>query len=218
MTKSDIATYVGEKVHSTDDDSIAVFKTFVDRRYDMIWNAELWRESLGTYSTTVSSGTEIVDLTVDMDFPVAAYWDEKEITPVDYQRVFQINPALLDENGTPTDFIVLPKSVSASGTRPRIKLIRIPNESKTLLVLGKLIINPLGDSDSAVLSGIDNALVTYVEADALEYLQQYAKAQLKMQEAGAHMQLMRDMEKNQSARQIQLVPDVEVAWTQNDFR
>ena len=76
MTKSDIATYVGEKVHSTDDDSIAVFKTFVDRRYDMIWNAELWRESLGTYSTTVSSGTEIVDLTVDMDFPVAAYWDE----------------------------------------------------------------------------------------------------------------------------------------------
>ena len=32
MTKSDIATYVGEKVHSTDDDSIAVFKTFVDRR------------------------------------------------------------------------------------------------------------------------------------------------------------------------------------------
>ena len=84
--------------------------------------------------------------------------------------------------------------------------------------MGKLIINPLGDSDSAVLSGIDNALVTYVEADALEYLQQYAKAQLKMQEAGAHMQLMRDMEKNQSARQIQLVPDVEVAWTQNDFR
>lgn len=218
MTKSDIATYVGQKVHSTDDDSISVFKTFVDRRYDMIWNAELWRESLGTYSTTVSSGTEIVDLTLEMDFPVSAYWDEKEITPVDYQRVFQINPALLDENGTPTDFIVLPKSVSASGTRPRIKLIRIPNETKTLLVLGKLIIKPLSDSDSAVLSGIDNALVTYVESDALEYLQQYAKAQLKMQEAGAHMQLMRDMEKNQSARQIQLVPDVEVAWTQNDFR
>jgi|TARA_R100001463_G_scaffold9938_6_gene29591 hypothetical protein len=218
MTKSDIATYVGQKVHSTDDDSISVFKTFVDRRYDMIWNAELWRESLGTYSTTVPSGTEIVDLTLEMDFPVSAYWDEKEITPVDYQRVFQINPALLDENGTPTDFIVLPKSVSASGTRPRIKLIRIPNETKTLLVLGKLIISPLGDSDEAVLSGIDNALVTYVEADALEYLQQYAKAQLKMQEAGAHMQLMRDMEKNQSARQIQIVPDVEVAWTQNDFR
>ena len=218
MTKSDIATYVGQKVHSTDDDSISVFKTFVDRRSDMIWNAELWRESLGTYSTTVSSGTEIVDLRLEMDFPVSAYWDEKEITPVDYQRVFQINPALLDENGTPTDFIVLPKSVSASGTRPRIKLIRIPNETKTLLVLGKLIIKPLSDSDSAVLSGIDNALVTYVESDALEYLQQYAKAQLKMQEAGAHMQLMRDMEKNQSARQIQLVPDVEVAWTQNDFR
>ena len=218
MTKLEIANYVGEKVHSTDSDSIAVFKQFVDRRYEMIWNAELWRESMGTYSTSVSSGTSVIDLTIEMDFPVSAYWDEREITPVDYQRVFQINPALLDESGTPTDFIVLSKSVSASGTRPRIQLIRVPNETKTLLVLGKLVVTPLTDNDSPTISGIDNALVTYVEADALEYLQQYAKAQAKLQEAGAHMQLMRDMEKNQSARMIQVVPDVEDAWTQNDFR
>lgn len=195
MTKLEIANYVGEKVHSTDSDSIAVFKQFVDRRYEMIWNAELWRESMGTYSTSVNSGTSVIDLTVEMDFPVSAYWDEREITPVDYQRVFQINPALLDESGTPTDFIVLSKSVSASGTRPRIQLIRVPNETKTLLVLGKLVVTPLTDNDSPTISGIDNALVTYVEADALEYLQQYAKAQAKLQEAGAHMQLMRDMEK-----------------------
>lgn len=195
MTKLEIANYVGEKVHSTDSDSIAVFKQFVDRRYEMIWNAELWRESMGTYSTSVGSGTSVIDLTIEMDFPVSAYWDEREITPVDYQRVFQINPALLDESGTPTDFIVLSKSVSASGTRPRIQLIRVPNETKTLLVLGKLVVTPLTDNDSPTISGIDNALVTYVEADALEYLQQYAKAQAKLQEAGAHMQLMRDMEK-----------------------
>ena len=218
MTKLEIANYVGEKVHSTDSDSIAVFKQFVDRRYEMIWNAELWRESMGTYSTSVGSGTSVIDLTIEMDFPVSAYWDEREITPVDYQRVFQINPALLDESGTPTDFIVLSKSVSASGTRPRIQLIRVPNETKTLLVLGKLVVTPLTDNDSPTISGIDTALVTYVEADALEYLQQYAKAQTKLQEAGAHMQLMRDMEQNQSARMIQVVPDVEVAWTQNDFR
>lgn len=85
--------------------------------------------------------------------------------------------------------------MSASGTRPRIQLIRVPNETKTLLVLGKLVVTPLTDNDSPTISGIDNALVTYVEADALEYLQQYAKAQAKLQEAGAHMQLMRDMEK-----------------------
>ena len=86
------------------------------------------------------------------------------------------------------------------------------------LVLGKLVVTPLTDNDSPTISGIDNALVTYVEADALEYLQQYAKSQAKLQEEGAHMQLMRDMEKNQCARMIQVVPDVEVAWTQNDFR
>ena len=217
MTKSNIANYVGEKVHSTDDDSQAVFKTFVDRRYEMIWNAELWRESLGTMDTTVTSGNSVVSLSSMMDFPVSAYWDEREITPVDYQRVFQINPALLEESGTPTDFIVLPKVTSAGNTYPQIKLLRVPDVTKTLLVLGKLYVTPLGDNDSPTLSGIDNTLVSYVEADALEYLQQYAKAQAKLQEAGAHLQLMRDMEKHQSARVQQLVPDVEAAWGYNDF-
>jgi hypothetical protein len=68
-----------------------------------------------------------------------------------------------------------------------------------------------------MLSGVDNTLVAFVEADALEYLQQYAKAQAKLQEAAAHLQLMRDMEKHQSARVQQLVPDVESAWGYNDF-
>ena len=217
MTKANIANYVGEKVHSTDDDSLAVFKTFVDRRYEMIWNTELWREALGTVSQTVASGTEIISLSTTMDFPVSAYWDEREITPVDYQRVFQINPALLAETGTPTDFIVLPKTTGPSGTYSQIKLLRIPDSSKTLLVLGKLYVTELGDNDSPKLSGIDNALVAFVEADALEYLQQYAKAQAKLQEAGAHLQLMRDMEKHQSARVQQLVPDVESAWVANEF-
>jgi len=217
MTKSNIASYVGEKVHSTDNDSLAVFKTFVDRRYEMIWNAELWRESLGTVSQTVASGTDTVSLSTTMDFPVSAYWDEREITPVDYQRVFQMNPALLAETGTPTDFIVLPKVTGPSGTYSQIKLLRIPDNSKTLLVLGKKYATPLGDNDSPTLSGIDNTLVAFVEADALEYLQQYAKAQAKLQEAGAHLQLMRDMEKNQSARVQQLVPDIESVWGRNDF-
>ena len=217
MTKSNIANYVGEKVHSTDDDSQAVFKTFVDRRYEMIWNAELWRESLGTVSQTVASGVDTVSLSTTMDFPVSAYWDEREITPVDYQRVFQMNPALLAETGTPTDFIVLPKVTSASGTYSQIKLLRIPDDAKTLLVLGKLYVTELGDNDSPMLSGVDNTLVAFVEADALEYLQQYAKAQAKLQEAAAHLQLMRDMEKHQSARVQQLVPDVESAWGYNDF-
>jgi hypothetical protein len=217
VTKSNIANYVGEKVHSTDDDSQAVFKTFVDRRYEMIWNAELWRESLGTVSQTVASGTSTVSLSTTMDFPVSAYWDEREITPVDYQRVFQMNPALLAETGTPTDFIVLPKTTGPSGTYSQIKLLRIPSDAKTLLVLGKLYVTELGDNDSPMLSGIDNTLVAFVEADALEYLQQYAKAQAKLQEAAAHLQLMRDMEKHQSARVQQLVPDVESVWGYNDF-
>jgi len=217
MTKSNIANFVGEKVHSTDDDSQAVFKTFVDRRYEMIWNAELWRESLGTVSQTVASGTDTVSLSTTMDFPVSAYWDEREITPVDYQRVFQMNPALLAETGTPTDFIVLPKTTGPSGTYSQIKLLRIPDSAKTLLVLGKLYVTELGDNDSPMLSGIDNTLVAFVEADALEYLQQYAKAQAKLQEAAAHLQMMRDIEKHQSARIQQLVPDVESTWGYNDF-
>ena len=196
MTKSDIAQFVADKLQKTDQGSLNLLKSFVDRRYEMIWNAALWRESLGTTSYSVAADTSEVTLNSAVDLPVAAAWDNEEITPVDYSAVFRVDPKMFDESGAVAKFIVLAKGANGSS---KIKLLRKPKEAKTLLILGKTKMTPLGDEDSPLISGVDNALVAFVEGDMLEHLRQYQKAQLKYQEASSQLAIAKDMETHQTA-------------------
>ena len=84
-------------------------------------------------------------------------------------------------------------------------------------MLGKLKVTALGDSDSPKINGIDNALLAYVEADMLEHVRQYGKAQVKQQEAAGQMMLVRDLETAQSARVSKLIPEVASTWDIHDF-
>tara|TARA_R100000808_G_scaffold5930_1_gene17884 strand:- start:812 stop:1459 length:648 start_codon:yes stop_codon:yes gene_type:complete len=214
MTKTEIAQFVGDKLHMTDADSLALLKSFVDRRYEMIWNSGVWRETQGTTSYSVAADTTDVTLDGTVDFPIAAAWDDNEIAPMDYGTVFQLDPDLFNESGTPTNYLVLPKDSSGNNV---IRLLRKPDTAKTLLVLGKLKVTALGDNDSPKINGIDNALIAYVEADFLESSGQYGKAQVKLQEATGQMQLMRDLESGQSAKISRLVPEMAPVWDVNDF-
>ena len=214
MTKTAIAQFVADKVQKSDAGSLTLLKSFIDRRYEMIWNSGLWRESLGTTSYAVAKDTTDVTLNSAVQFPVAVSWNDSQIAPMDYETVFQINPELFDEAGTPTNFITLPNDSSGNAV---IKLIRKPDKAKTLLVLGKLKITALGDSDSPKINGIDSALLAYVEADMLEHMRQYGKAQVKQQEAAGAMMLMRDLETAQSAKISRLVPTMPGVWDINDF-
>ena len=214
MTKSSIAQFVADKLQKSDSDSLTLLKSFVDRRYEMIWDSALWRETLGTTSYSVAVDTTEVTLNSTVKFPVAAAWDDQEIAPTNYETVFMVNPDLFNDSGTPVSYGVLPNDSSGNA---KIRLIRKPDEAKTLLVLGKLKITALGDSDSPKINGVDNALLAYVEADMLEHLRQYGKAQAKINEAGAQMALMRDLETSQSAKISKLIPEVANAWDINDF-
>ena len=214
MTKTEIAQFVGDKLQKTDGASLTMMKSFVDRRYEMIWGSGLWRESVGTTSYSVTAETSEVTLNSTVDFPLAAAWDDNEITPVNYETVFSISPEMFDESGTPTNFITLPNDSSGNS---RIRLLRKPDKAKTLLVLGKLKVVALADTDSPKINGITNALIAYVEADMLEHLRQYGKAQVKVAEAAAQMALMRDLEVSQSAKITKLVPEVASVWDVSDF-
>ena len=129
MTKTALAQFVADKLQKTDTDSLTLLKTFIDLRYEMIWNAGLWRETLGTTSYSVAAETEDVTLNSTVDFPVAASWDNDGIYPVNYETVFQIEPDEFNQSGTPTSFVVLPKDSSGNAV---IKLVRKPNTAKTL--------------------------------------------------------------------------------------
>ena len=214
MTKTALAQFVADKLQKTDTDSLTLLKTFIDLRYEMIWNAGLWRETLGTTSYSVAAETEDVTLNSTVDFPVAASWDNDGIYPVNYETVFQIEPDEFNQSGTPTSFVVLPKDSSGNAV---IKLVRKPNTAKTLLVLGKLKITALGDTDSPKINGGDNGLLAYVESDMLEHMRQYGKAQVKQGEAAAQMSLMRDLEMGQAAKETRVIPKVSNDWSTADF-
>ena len=214
MTKTSMANFVADKLQKTDQGSIDLLKSFIDRRYEMIWDSALWRSSLGTTSYTVAIDTEEVTLESTVDFPVAAVWDDKEIAPTSYSSVFRLDPTLFNDSGAVVNFIVIAKSSAGAA---KIKLLRKPKESKTLLILGKLKMTALTDNDSPEINGIDNALLSFVEGDMLEHLRQYGKAQVKFQEASGLMQIAKDMETHQSASDIRIIPEVKDDWSTSDF-
>jgi len=214
MTKTEIAQFVGDKLQKTDGASLTMMKSFVDRRYEMIWNSALWREALGTSTYTVAIDTENVTLDATVDFPVSARWDDKEIVPMDYGAVFQIDPTLFNDSGAVVNFIVLPKTAAG---QCQIRLLRKPSESKSLLVLGKLKITALNDSDSPKINGIDNVLVSMVEGDMLEHTRQYNKAQIKFNEAMNQLNISKDLEKHQSASITRIIPEVRDHWNTDSF-
>lgn len=84
-----------------------------------------------------------------------------------------------------------------------------PQPEKSLLVLFKRRFRPLiHDEDATELTGIDNALIAAALADLLEGQRQFAKAQLKAQEASSLAQGMADLERNQSATGARIIPDM----------
>lgn len=100
----------------------------------------------------------------------------------------------------------------------RLWLHETPQDAKSLLLLGKRRLRDLwNDEDVPILRNIENALVSFVEADMLEYARQYSKAQVKLQEAAAHLAVMRDLDSNQAGRIMRIIPAYSGEWTREDF-
>lgn len=228
MNLSQLASFITTKLSDTDSASVAVCKDFINRRYQMIWDSALWTETLGVVSqATAANETETVLSTAPSitfyqsasvpttfaDFVVAAKFtrtgDEAgvEIIGQDWVSFFQLDPNLwLDvasRRATPGNFINLPKNGAGYA---RVKMNPTPDVAGTLYVLAKLKWVALGDSDSPVLRGIDNALLAMAEGDMQERARQYAKAQAKYTEGGANIQIMRDIEKGQQQSNSVIIP------------
>ena len=228
MTLSELADFVTTKLSDTDAASVTVCKSFINRRYQMIWDKYLWTETLGVVSKAVVASDTSLTLdgapditfyqsasvpTTFIDFPVATRFtptgqdDGMEAIGYDWQTFFQLDPNVWNDvsgrRATPTGFINLPKDGSGYC---RIKPVPTPDAAGTLYVLGKLKWVALDDNDSPCLRGVDNALLAYVEADMLERARQYGKAQNKYAEGKALEQVMTDIEKVQQASGSRVVP------------
>jgi len=88
-----------------------------------------------------------------------------------------------------------------------------------LYIVGKKKIKPMvSNYDTAMISGIDNVLIHFATGDMLKRSRQFGKAQLEIQQANSLMQVARDQENNQSAKEVRLIPDAYgMGYTRNDF-
>jgi hypothetical protein len=88
-----------------------------------------------------------------------------------------------------------------------------------LYIVGKKKIQPMvSDYDTPMVAGIDNVLIHFATGDMLKRSRQFGKAQLEIQQANGLMQVARDQENNQSAKEVRLIPDVfGMGYTRNDF-
>lgn len=235
MTRSELATFITTKLSLTDAASVSFCKDAINRRYQMIWDSYLWTESLGISEYNFLAGESEISLSnycsisynhravtpsTKLDFPVAVRVtpdsntdDAYESIAADWVGFFQIDPNVWVDSssrrGTPRNFINLPSSNDGS---PRIKLVPVPTEGGTLFALGKVKLEALTDSGTPALRGIDSALLAYVEGDMLERARQYGKAQAKYAEGAAHVQTMRDIERNQMAGSQRIIPSPDQSY------
>tara|TARA_Y100001963_G_scaffold152126_1_gene236328 strand:+ start:381 stop:1547 length:1167 start_codon:yes stop_codon:yes gene_type:complete len=125
-------------------------------------------------------------------------------------------------NATPTDRFFWPEWENVSKFQ-RVKFFDRPNYSSdspvNLYVIGKKKIQPMVDDyDSAMISGIDNVLIHFATGDMLKRSRQFGKAQLEIQQANSLMQVVRDQENNQSAKETRLIPDAYgMGYSRDDF-
>lgn len=203
MTKASIISLVTSKLQFTDTDSNAIATSSFDARDEMIWDSNLWKESLATETQSITASTSTVTLGSTLQFPVAVRWDECTIDPIRYESVFQIDPNSFENTGTPTRFIRLADDSSGNA---RIRLLETPDQSKDIFILAKLKYASLATTDSPRITATNNALIAFVEGDMLEYKRQYGKAQAKFSEANSLLAAARDVETWQESDFQQVIP------------
>lgn len=91
----------------------------------------------------------------------------------------------------------------------RIRLVNPPQTATTLGILAKRRLRQMNlDSDGPMVRGIENALLAFAQADMLERSRQYAKASAKISEGTSLLEGARDLERNQSAKESRITPEV----------
>lgn len=103
MTLVEMAEQVTERIGVTDDSTLGQAKKFLRRRYAMVYDSQLWSESLVAVSMTNTDEDEIIHvppvLGKVLQIRYGASGSSRLLQPVNHQQIFQINPDALDEEG-----------------------------------------------------------------------------------------------------------------------
>jgi len=136
MTLAEMALFVGQKVRATDPDSLTVCKQFLARRYEMIWNDQLWKDAVVPFSFSLGPGAPFYNLPNRTDSLEAGYFFFPEmvdrviavrsaaggITVSDEPEYYRADLDAYAQTGTPANFLILPRCVTLFSTAAALAL------------------------------------------------------------------------------------------------
>lgn len=215
MNLGQIKDYTAAMIGISDTATKAQAGEFAKARWRMIWNSQPWRQARWQQTVAVSSGTQDVTLESQFEFVTHCRWNGTvELTPITDGTAMAANPQGFDQAGAVGSFAQLGKNSSGDVV---VRLFGIPNESKNLLVLGKRkCVELSADGDTPLLPGVDECLIAYTLGDLYQWLRQMTKAGALYQEGAAHLAKMVEIEKEQSAGIVRVIPYVQELETEPD--
>lgn len=113
MNLLDMASYVSGKIRQTDEDSVSQCKAYLRARDEMIYNGELWRESLYQLDITLEPETNalhaagIYALPQIADRIIAARTNDYQLTAELQETFFRQDYDLFTNSGEPVAFYVM---------------------------------------------------------------------------------------------------------------
>lgn len=106
------------------------------------------------------------------------------------------------------DVVSLAAADTAGKLRQRVRFVTIPDASLTVRILGKRGAPTFtNDLDQPGLTGVENALLAFAQADMLQRERHYAKAQALYQEAGLLLEQLKQEETVQMAHEQRIIPE-----------
>ncbi len=208
MTLADYSTYICSRLNQSDAITVGLCKQFVQRRYQMIWDARNWRDALKNVAASLTDTVNgLLAFPAGIDRIVAIRGNGNHIlVPIDSPQAMQLSPTVFEQMDDPMAY----EEFTDDSKARMIRFLPIPKITTPLLIVGKrLLVNLENDTDVPLLRGIDNAIISFATADMLERQRQYGKAQAKVQEASAMLQEMIDVETKQSGNMPRVIPAVD---------
>ena len=104
MTLADMADQVTERIGVTDDNTTLQAKKFLRRRYQVVYDSQLWSDAQVAVPYTLYNGADVIHvpamLETILQIRVGASGSSQLLRQINHQQVFQLNPDALDEVGS----------------------------------------------------------------------------------------------------------------------
>lgn len=213
MNLGTIVSFCTAKLNMTDNLTRDQAKLFAQLRWKMIWDEENWRQCRHEVAATIPSGTEEATLPAEADFVVFARIDgNREIYPSNDLAAASMDPAGI---GLPGYTFAYSNYAKDSSGNARVRFHRPLDAARPIIfVCKRKCVELVNDSDTPLISGVDQCLIALTMGDLYEWARQFGKAQVKFQEGLQLLQKMKDIETQQSGRVSRIVPidDGSYSW------